>query len=120
MGRGAMSTDTKVILLGLLNAALLTAGCGFQKLNGVKGGDPVFSKWILAAFACLAPTFFIGNLAFAIGGRASLFIAVTAVAYIWIAIMAWWLFGEPLGAQIVGGLVLIVAGVGLVVMAKPA
>lgn len=113
-----MTADTKVVLLALLNAALLTAGVGFQKLNGVRGGNPVTGPWILAAFLCMAPTFFVGNVAMGIG-RVSLFVPVTAVAYISIALMSWACFGEALVPRQMAGLVLLVLGVALVAW-KPA
>jgi drug/metabolite transporter (DMT)-like permease len=108
-----MTADLKIVLLALLNASLLTGGVYFQKLNGVKGGSSVLSPWIALAFLCMAPTFFIGNLAFALGGRIGLFIPVTAVAYVFIGLMGLLIFKEPMSLLQGLGLVLIVAGIAL-------
>ncbi len=109
-----MPADLKVILLAVLNACLITGGVGFQKLNAIRGGNPFFSGWIVGAFICLAPTFFIGNIAFVIGGRMSVFIPVISIHYVLIALMGHWLFDEGLAPQQVLGLGLIVAGVALI------
>jgi drug/metabolite transporter (DMT)-like permease len=113
-----MSPDLKVTFFALLNSALITAGMACQKMNGLRGGNPMYGKWIIAAFLCLAPTFFIGNIAMASGGRMALFAAVNGVTFLMVGAMSWIIFGEPLAPTQVLGLCVIVAGVALVAL-KP-
>jgi uncharacterized membrane protein len=101
----------KVVLLGVLNAALVAAGVSLQKLNALRSGNLVLSGWIVAAAACMAPTFFIGNLALSIGGRMSVFVPVTALVHLFVLAVAKYAFDEPVGYSQLLGTSLIVAGV---------
>ena len=112
----ALSVDTKVVLLGILNALLITTGVVFQKF-ATRGGSVLGNAWTIAALAAYLPTFFIGNLAFAIGGRASVFVPVTALTYVLVTIAGKLLFGESVGAPNVAGIALIVAGVAFIARA---
>lgn len=111
-----MSLHAKVILLGLLTAALLVTGIGLQKLNGVRGGNPFFSPLILLAGICLAPTFFIPNVVYRMGGPVALFVAVAALHFVGVALLGRLAFGEPLTLRMIAGFVLILLGVSLVAL----
>jgi drug/metabolite transporter (DMT)-like permease len=114
---GWMSLHTKVVLLGLLNAVLVCAGTSFQKLNGVRGGNPVISGWLALSVLCLVPTFFIGNAAYAMGGRMSLFVTATAALYLLAPLVSRVAFEEPLGWVRIAGCVLIALGITVVSLA---
>ena len=115
-----MSVDQKVVLLALFNALLITAGTGFQKLNGIRGGNAYFNPLLLVAFLCFAPTFFVANVAYNLGGRTSLFVPVSAVNFVLIALLGRLYFNEPISLQQTFGVALIVGGVGLVATGSPA
>ncbi len=105
---------TQAVLLGLVNAFLITAGIFFQKLNGVKGGSAVISGWLALSLLCFAPTFWVGNVA--IGrGRVAPFLATSALFYVFTTTIAKVVFGEPVGPRVAAGLGLIVVGIALVV-----
>lgn len=110
----SQALHVKVLLLAVLNAVLVTAGASFQKLNAVRSSNVVVSGWLIAAAACLVPTFFIGNVAFAIGGRMSHFVPVTAVTYVLSLVVGKVAFCEDVGTDKVVGCLLIVAGVALI------
>jgi drug/metabolite transporter (DMT)-like permease len=114
-----MTPNVKVIALGIVNAFFLTAGIGFQKLNSVKGASPVASVWLVLAFLCFAPTFWLANVAYDMGGSPSLFIAVSALNFILVALMERVCFVEPISLQQSCGLGLIILGIGLVALGKP-
>jgi drug/metabolite transporter (DMT)-like permease len=111
----ALSLDTKVALLGVFSAALTTAGVFFQKLNGVRAGNPFLSGWLLLATICFFPTFVIANKVFLMGGRMSLFAPATALTYVFTMIVGSLYFGEVIPAGRWWGCALIVAGVVAVV-----
>lgn len=113
-----MSVDVKVALLGLLNAALMAAGSVFQKVHGIRTGSVATpSAWLLAALVCFTPTFFIGNLAYAIGGRISIFVPMSAAMYILVTVAGKIVFGEALATTQVLGCAFILAGVALIARA---
>ncbi len=106
--------DTKVVLLGLLSAALTAAGIFFQKLNGVRAGNPFVSGWLLLATLCFFPTFIITNKVFLMGGRMSLFVPMTAAAYVLSMLVGRFYFGEPVSWDKWLGCALILFGVATV------
>ena len=108
-----MSVDTKVVLLALLDAILIAAGVFFQKLNGTRAASVWASPLLLVSFLCFAPTFFLANIAYAMGGRVSLFVPVTAVCYVMILAVGRFIFGEAIGPPQLFGCLLILAGVAL-------
>jgi drug/metabolite transporter (DMT)-like permease len=112
-----LSLDAKVALLGLLNAVLMTGGTFFQKLNSVRAGNPVWSGWLVAACICFFPTFWIANFTYAIGGRVSVFVPMSAAMYVLVTIIGRLAFGESVGSSQVFGCLLIVAGVALIARA---
>jgi drug/metabolite transporter (DMT)-like permease len=111
---GAAAVQAKVVLLALANAGLMTAGIFFQKLNGARGGNVFVSRWLVLSVICYLPTFFLGNLAFAIGGKMSVFIPVSAVMYVLVIAVGRWAFGEPIALVQVGGCLLVLVGVALI------
>ncbi len=109
-----LALDTKVVLLALTVATLTAAGNFFQKLNGVREGNVFVSVWLILATACFFPTFIITNAVFLMGGRMSLFVPLTAMAYVFSMLLGRFYFGEvvPWGRWI--GCALILAGVGAI------
>src|SRR5215475_3804720 len=89
-----LSLDTKVILLALTVATLTSAGNFFQKLNGVREGNVFMSIWLILAVICFFPTFLITNAVFLMGGRMSLFVPLTATAYVISMLIGRFYFGE--------------------------
>ena len=71
----------------------------------------MWGGWLVASAACLLPTFFIGSLAFSIGGKLSLFFPVTAIGYLFTQLVAQIAFRERTDAVSWLGVCLIVAGV---------
>jgi uncharacterized membrane protein len=114
--RTSLTLDTKVALLGLCTAALTAAGNFFQKLNGVRLGNPFLSGWLVLATLCFFPTFVITNKAFLMGGRMSLFVPLTAAAYVFSMLLGRFYFGEEVSYNRWFGCALIVTG--LVVVAR--
>jgi multidrug transporter EmrE-like cation transporter len=109
-----LTLDAKVVLLGLATAALTAAGTFFQKLNGVRVGSPLVSGWLVLAAIFFFPTFVITNKVFVMGGRLSLFVPVTATAYVLSMLLGRFYFGETVSWARWFGCVLIVAGVGAI------
>jgi multidrug transporter EmrE-like cation transporter len=110
-----LTLDTKVLLLGLLNAFLTAAGIFFQKVNGTRAGNNAYlSGWLLLATICFFPTFVITNKVFLMGGRMSLFIPVTAATYVLSMLAGRYYFGETVSYVRWLGCALIIAGVGAI------
>src|SRR5271165_792693 len=86
--------DAQVVLLGLLIAALTAVGQFFQKLNGVRIGNPWLSGWLVLATVCFFPTFVIANKVFLMGGKMSLFVPATAATYVFSMLTGRYYFGE--------------------------
>jgi len=113
-----IALDAKVVLLALLTAALTATGTLFQKLNGMRAGNSVWlSGWLVLATMCFFPTFVITNKVFAMGGRVSLFVPVTATSYVLSMMIGRFYFGEVVAWDKWLGCALIVAGVGVIVRA---
>jgi drug/metabolite transporter (DMT)-like permease len=112
--RSLLALDTKVVLFGLCTAALTAAGTFFQKLNGVRVGNPFLSGWLFLAAICFFPTFIITNKVFLMGGRMSLFVPATAAAYVFSMLVGRYYFGEEVSYNRWFGCALIVVGVGVV------
>jgi drug/metabolite transporter (DMT)-like permease len=112
--RPYLMLDAKVVLLGLCTAALTAAGTFFQKLNGVRIGNPFLSGWLVLAATCFFPTFIITNKVFLAGGKMSLFVPATAAAYAFSMLVGRFYFGEEVSYNRWFGCALIVAGVGVV------
>jgi uncharacterized membrane protein len=106
--------DGRVVVLGLCSAALTAAGTFFQKLNGVRVGNPFLSGWLLLAATCFFPTFVITNKVFLAGGKMSLFVPATAAAYVFSMLVGRYCFGEDVSYSRWFGCALIVVGVGVV------
>ncbi|MFO0614494.1 MAG: hypothetical protein U0414_18055 [Polyangiaceae bacterium] len=111
------STHVKVVLLAVLNGALVSGGGALQRLNGERGGHPVWSVWILLAMLCMGPSFLVSNWAYSIGGKMSLFVPVTAVTYVFSLLLAKFAFHEDVDWLSWVGCGLVVAGVA--VSARP-
>jgi drug/metabolite transporter (DMT)-like permease len=109
-----LSLDTKVALLALSVATLTSAGNFFQKLNGVREGNVFLSLWLILATACFLPTFVITNAVFLMGGRMSLFVPLTATAYVISMLLGRFYFGEVVSWGRWLGFALILAGVGAI------
>ena len=105
------ASPTGVVLWGLVTAALTSAGIFFQKLNGVRSGNPLVSGWLLLAVICFFPTFVIANKVFLMGGRMSLFVPVTAANYVFSMVISRYCFGEEVSYSRWFGCALIIAGV---------
>ncbi len=107
--------DLRTVIFGLVNSLFMTTGIFFQKLNGVRGGHPILSWYILAAAIAYAPTMLFGNFALQAGGKISLFLAATATFYVWSTLLGGIVFGEPLNATVAAGILVIFAGIALVI-----
>jgi len=103
--------DTRVVLLGLCVAALTAAGTFFQKLNGVRVGNPWLSGWLILATICFFPTFVITNKVFLMGGKVSVFVPATAATYAFSMLTGRFYFGEDVSYGRWCGCGLILAGV---------
>jgi drug/metabolite transporter (DMT)-like permease len=109
-----LSLDTKVVVLALTVATLTAAGNFFQKLNGVREGNVFLSLWLILATACFLPTFLITNFVFLMGGRMSLYVPLTAMAYVLSMLAGRYYFGEVVSWGRWIGCALIIAGVGVI------
>lgn len=106
-----LTLDAKVVLLGMGSAALTTAGICFQKLNGVRAGNPFLSVWLLLATICFFPTFVMANKVFLMGGRMSLFVPATALTYVFTMVAGHLFFHEAISPGRWFGCALILLGV---------
>lgn len=113
-GQPLLTLNTKVVLLALTVAGLTAAGTFFQKLNGVRVGNAFLSGWLFLATICFFPTFVITNKVFLMGGKMSVFIPLTAVAYVLSMLAGRFYFGETVSWDKWFGCALIVAGVGAI------
>ena len=109
--RSFLTSDAGVIVWGLITAALTSAGIFFQKLNGVRSGNPLVSGWLALAVICFFPTFVIANKVFLMGGRMSLFVPITAANYVFSMVISRYYFGEEVSYVRWFGCALIIAGV---------
>lgn len=109
--RSLLSLDAKVIALALLTALLTALGIFFQKVNGVRSGNVFISGWLVLAAVCFFPTFVITNKVFAMGGRMSLFVPVTAAQYVLAVLVGRFYFDEAMPLDKWVGCALIVSGV---------
>jgi uncharacterized membrane protein len=105
------SLEMQVVLFGLGTAALTAAGTFFQKMNGVRGGNAFMSWWLVVATLCFFPTFLITNRVFQMGGRMSLYVPVTAAAYVLTMAAGRFYFGETVPWDKWLGCALIMVGV---------
>jgi uncharacterized membrane protein len=112
--RAFLTLDMKVLLLGLLTAALTSLGIFFQKLNGIRAGNPYLTFWLVLATLCFFPTFLITNKVFLMGGRMSVFVPVTAGTYVLSMLAGRFYFGEAVSWDKWLGCALIIAGVGTI------
>jgi uncharacterized membrane protein len=110
-----LGLDMKVVLLGLSTAALSAAGLFLQKMNGLRAGNLLVSGWLVMAIVCFAPTFFITNKVFSMGGRMSVYVPVTAATYVLSMLAARFYFAEAVSWPKWFGCALIVAGVSAIV-----
>ena len=109
-----MSVKLWTILGGVATAVLMALGLFFQKLNGTRGGNVWITPYLALATLAYFPTFIIGNKVFAIGGRMSLYVPVTAASYLISMVVGRMYFAEPVSPlRWVGGVVIIL-GVTLV------
>jgi drug/metabolite transporter (DMT)-like permease len=105
------SSDARVAAWGVVTAALTSAGIFFQKLNGVRSGNPLVSGWLALAVICFFPTFVIANKVFLMGGRMSLFVPATAANYVFSMMLSRFYFGEDVSSVRWCGCALVIAGV---------
>jgi drug/metabolite transporter (DMT)-like permease len=110
-----LGLEAQVVLLGLCTAALTAGGTFFQKLNGVRSGNAYLSGWLILATTCFFPTFLITNKVFLMGGRMSLYVPVTAAAYVLSMLAGRFYFNETVSWDKWFGCLLILAGVGAIV-----
>lgn len=111
------ATHVYVVLLAILNAALVAGGGAFQRLAASRG-HPLWSGWMLLAILCLAPSFLVVSWAYAIGGKISLFVPVTAVGYVLSLVLAKYAFHEDVRWVQWLGCGIIVVGVALIARPK--
>jgi len=94
--------------------AWMAAGTFFQKVNGVRAGNPFVSGWLVLATICFLPTFLIANKVFLMGGRLSLFVPATAANYVFSMLIGRFYFGEDVSLVRWLGCGLIMLGVGAI------
>ena len=109
--RSFLSFDAKVVVFGLVIAALNSAGTFFQKINGVRSGNPWLSGWLVLAAICFFPTFVITNKVFLMGGKVSVFVPAMAATYFFSMLLGRFYFGEDVSSTRWFGCALIIAGV---------
>ena len=115
-GGVGFSVQTQVVFLAALNAALVTAGLAVQKVNETQKGSLYVSWMLVLAGLCFAPTFFITNVVYRIGGKMSVYNpAAAALNLVMIPVVAYIWFGEAITASQIAGMLLILIGLALVV-----
>jgi multidrug transporter EmrE-like cation transporter len=104
-----------VALLCVLLASLLGAAGQFLfKLAASRGSAAALgflaTPWAFVGLACYLSVMFLFSVAFRQGGTVAVLYPLYASTFIWAAVMAWALYGQPIRPIHVAGMGLLIAG----------
>jgi len=110
-----MNGTPLIAIVGVLVASLLGAAGQFLfKLASSRGGGAALgflgTPWAFLGLACYVAVMLLFSLAFRRGGSVTVLYPVYASTFIWAAVMAWLLYGQPIRPIHVAGMLLLVAG----------
>jgi multidrug transporter EmrE-like cation transporter len=110
-----MNQTPIVALVCVLAASLLGAAGQFLfKLAASRGGASSFgflaTPWAFLGLACYVAVMLLFSFAFRRGGTVTVLYPLYASTFIWAAVMAWILYGQPIRPIHVAGMVLLIAG----------
>jgi multidrug transporter EmrE-like cation transporter len=110
-----MNQTPIIALVCVLAASLLGAAGQFLfKLAANRGGSAAFgflaTPWAFIGLACYVSVMLLFSLAFRRGGTVTVLYPIYASTFIWAAIMAWAIYGQPIRPIHVSGMVLLIAG----------
>src|SRR3954465_9917211 len=108
-------TPWTAILCVLVASLLGAAGQFLFKFAASRGGSAAFgfltTPWCFIGLACYVAVMLLFSLAFRRGASVALLYPVYATTFIWAAVMAWILYGQPIRAIHVAGMVLLLGGI---------
>ncbi|MEM9881666.1 MAG: hypothetical protein AAF800_01965 [Planctomycetota bacterium] len=110
-------------LVSVLGAAILGAvGPFLFKAGATRSASPlgfVLSPWIIAGLLCYLLVLGLFSYAFRRGGDVAVLYPLYATTFVWAAVLAIWLEGNPLRPGDVAGVILLLAGVYLMARGRP-
>ncbi len=110
-----LQTPLVPILCVLVASVLGAAGQFLFKLAATRGGSAALgflrTPWALLGLACYVAVMMLFSLAFKRGGTVPVLYPIYATTFIWAAVMAWAVNGQPIRPLHVAGMVLLVAGI---------
>ena len=110
-----MNQTPIVALVCVLAASLLGAAGQFLfKLAASRGGSAALgflaTPWAFIGMTCYVAVMMLFSFAFRRGGTVTVLYPIYASTFIWAAIMAWAIYGQPIRPIHVAGMVLLVLG----------
>ena len=104
-----------VALICVLAASLLGAAGQFLfKLAACRGGAAplgfLATPWAFFGLACYVAVMLLFSLAFRRGGTVTVLYPLYASTFIWAAVMAWAIYGQPIRPIHLAGMAMVVAG----------
>jgi multidrug transporter EmrE-like cation transporter len=108
--------QTPIAALACVLAASLLGAAGqfLFKLAASRGGASPFgflaTPWAFVGLACYVAVMLLFSLAFRRGGTVTVLYPLYASTFIWAAIMAWAIYGQPIRPIHVAGMFLLIAG----------
>lgn len=107
-------TPLLAIVCVLLASLLGAAGQFLFKIAADRGGAAplgfLLTPWAFAGIACYFAVMMLFSFAFRRGGTVTVLYPIYASTFIWAAVMAWGLYGQPIRPIHVAGMVLLVVG----------
>jgi multidrug transporter EmrE-like cation transporter len=112
---GVMPQTPVIAILAVLLASVLGAAGQFLfKLAASRGGSAAFgflrTPWALVGLACYIAVMLLFSYAFRRGGTVTVLYPLYASTFIWAAVMAWVLYGQPIRPIHVAGMLLLIVG----------
>jgi multidrug transporter EmrE-like cation transporter len=107
-------TPVIAILSVLLASMLGAAGQFLFKLAANRGGEAALgflrTPWAFVGLLCYIAVMFLFSYAFRRGGTVTVLYPLYASTFIWAAVMAWTIYGQPIRPIHVAGMLLLIVG----------
>jgi multidrug transporter EmrE-like cation transporter len=105
-----------VSIISVLVASILGASGQFLfKLAASRGGGAplgfLWTPWATIGLACYIAVMVLFSFAFQRGGTVPVLYPIYATTFIWAAVMAWAIYGQPIRPIHVAGMILLVIGI---------
>jgi multidrug transporter EmrE-like cation transporter len=111
-----MAQTPVIAIFSVLLASMLGAAGQFLfKLAANRGGSAALgflrTPWAFVGLACYIAVMFLFSYAFRRGGTVTVLYPIYASTFIWAALMAWAIYGQPIRPVHVAGMLLLIAGI---------